>query len=143
MFLERLLECGHDEWCQLCRRSYRDVVDVCPVFQLGREPDLLFSHFVFEIRQRHPQGQSKGNWCLACTLQKTISHHPGCWLHLFLSFPQVGKDPSAPGTIFWLPRRRPPRLAAQNPFLMWHATKTFFGSANFLYSTFVVKSILV
>ena len=42
MFLERLFEFGHDERCQLCRRSYRDVVDVCPVFELGCELDPCF-----------------------------------------------------------------------------------------------------
>ena len=56
---QALLEFGDDEWCQLSHRCYRDVVKVRPVFYLGREPDLLLSHLVFEFRQHHPQPEQK------------------------------------------------------------------------------------
>ena len=42
--LQRPTEFGHDKRCQLCCRIHRDVVNVCPEFQFGRDLDPLFSH---------------------------------------------------------------------------------------------------
>ena len=118
MFLKRLFEFGHDKRCLLCRRSYRDVVKVCPVFQFGGELALQLSRLIFAICERHPQGQSKRHRRLACALQKTISHHDRpatfwCvrrryWLYFFLFLPTSWQRCfPTPRTIVWLlPRRR-------------------------------------
>ena len=95
-------EFGHDKGSQLCHRCYRDVVNV-PVFQFGHELDPLFSHFVFEFSQRHPQVEAKVTSASHSPCRKPSLTangrlpfrcvHPGCWLYLFRFCPQVGKGP--------------------------------------------------
>ena len=100
--LQRFSEHGHDKWCKLGCRRYRDVVNIRPVFQLGRPPDPLLSHLFVEFRHGHPQGQRKCRRCLTRTLHESVSDRDWsaaprsvrtrCWLRPLFACPQVGND---------------------------------------------------
>ena len=64
MILKCFSELGHDQWRQLCCRRQRDVIDVCPVFQLCREPTPSF-------RQSHSKDESEDHRRFARTLQES------------------------------------------------------------------------
>ena len=108
------------------------------------------------------KGKSKGNWRLACALQKPVPHRdrpaaslcvrPSCWLYIFLSRPYVGEDLSQnrTPTSCSFDGATPSRSA--NPVLAVTCNEDccWFGShfrvdlpSNLRCSTFVVDSALV